>query len=207
MTIDRLTMHEMKIRRITIVSGDASIDRRQKDAINASASAAASSSRLSSDKTVLDPCCGGRMFYFDKHHPLVMYGDERRESVSMTDRGKLRSLDIAPDVILDFTCMPFLDDSFNFVVFDPPHLINCGKNSWLAKKYGKLDKDSWQDTLSEGLSECLRVVKPGCVVTMKWSEGDISTSELLKALPYQPVFGDKQGKKRWLFFIKGMEGE
>lgn len=29
MTIDRLTMHEMKVRRITIVSGYASIDRRQ----------------------------------------------------------------------------------------------------------------------------------------------------------------------------------
>lgn len=158
-------------------------------------------------RTVLDPCCGGRMFYFDKHHPLVIYGDVRQESVSMTDRGKLRSLDIAPDVILDFTCMPFLDDSFNFVVFDPPHLINSGKNSWLAKKYGKLDKCSWQDTLSAGLSECIRVVKPGCVVAMKWSEGDISTAKLLKALPYSPAFGDKQGKKRWLFFIKGMKGD
>lgn len=142
--------------------------------------------------------------YGTKYHPLVVYGDVRQESVSMTDRGKLRSLDIAPDVILDFTSMPFLDDSFNFVVFDPPHLINCGKNSWLAKKYGKLDKDSWQDTLREGLSECIRVVKPGCVVAMKWSEGDISTTKLLKALPYQPVFGDKQGKKRWLFFAKGI---
>jgi len=207
MTIDRLTMHEMKVRRITIVGGYASVDRKQKDAINASASAAASSSRLDSDKvfynlgrtdgfrqdlgayfddmtclvgrllrlldnelatkqpsrrnkrlnedarkTVLDPCCGGKMFYFDKHHPLVMYGDIRRETVFMTDRGKLRSLDIAPDVTLDFTGMPFLDDSFNFVVFDPPHLINSGKNSWLAKKYGKLDKDSWQDTLREGLN-------------------------------------------------------
>ncbi len=158
-------------------------------------------------KTVLDSCCGGRMFYFDKHHPLVIYGDVRQESVSMTDRGKFRSLDITPDVILDFTCMPFLDDSFNFVVFDPPHLVNCGEKSWLAKKYGKLDKDSWQDTLSKGLSECMRVVKPGCVVAMKWSEGDISTAKLLRVLPYSPAFGDKQGKKRWLFFIKGMKGE
>lgn len=147
------------------------------------------------------------MFYFDKHHPLVMYCDKRRETVSMTDRDKLRSLDITPDVILDFTDMPFEDDSFHFVVFDPPHLINSGKNSWLAKKYGRLDKDSWRETLSAGLSECIRVVKPGCVVAMKWSEGDISTSKLLKALPYQPAFGDKQGKKRWLFFIKELKGE
>lgn len=33
MTIDRLTMHEMKVRRITIVSGYASIDKKQKDAV------------------------------------------------------------------------------------------------------------------------------------------------------------------------------
>ncbi len=158
-------------------------------------------------KTVLDPCCGGRMFYFYKHHPLVMHGDIRSERVSMSDRGKLRTLDINPDMLLDFTDMDFGDDSFKFVVFDPPHLINCGENSWLAKKYGKLDKSSWKEVLSKGLSECIRVVEPGCVVAMKWSEGDVSTAKLLKALPYQPVFGDKQGKKRWLFFIKELKGE
>lgn len=32
MTIDRLTMHEMKVRRITIANGYASVDRKQKDA-------------------------------------------------------------------------------------------------------------------------------------------------------------------------------
>lgn len=50
MTIDRLTMHEMKVRRTTIASEHASIDGKQKEAINASASAAASSGRLGSDK-------------------------------------------------------------------------------------------------------------------------------------------------------------
>lgn len=82
---------------------------------------------------------------------------------------------------------------------------NCGKNSWLAKKYGKLDKDTWQETLSKGLSECLRVVKPGCVVAMKWSERDIKTTELLKILPQKPVLGDKTGMTRWLFFVRGVE--
>ena len=99
----------------------------------------------------------------------------------------------------------FLYDMINFVVFDPPHLINCGKNSWLAKKYGTLDKDTWQETLSKGLSECLRVVKPGCVVAMKWSERDIKTTELLKILPQKPAFGDKSGTTRWLFFVKKTE--
>lgn len=153
-------------------------------------------------KTVLDPCCGGRMFYFDKNHPNILYLDKRKETVEMKDREKIRTLNIEPDYIADFTNLNESDDSFSFVVFDPPHLINCGKNSWLAKKYGKLDKDTWQETLGKGLSECLRVVKPGCVVAMKWSEHDIKTTELLKILPQQPVFGDKTGKTRWLFFVK-----
>lgn len=158
-------------------------------------------------QTILDPCCGGRMFYFEKNHPNILYLDRRSEVVEMKDRGAIRTLNIEPDYIADFTNLDEPNNSFNFVVFDPPHLINCGKNSWLAKKYGKLDKDTWQDTLSKGLSECLRVVKPGCVVAMKWSERDIKTTELLKILPQKPAFGDKSGMTRWLFFVKGVEDD
>ena len=155
--------------------------------------------------TILDACCGGRMFYFDKGHPNILYMDRRRETVEMKDRDKIRTLEINPDFVMDFTDMKFPDECFYLVVFDPPHLINCGKNSWLAKKDGKLDKDTWQETLSKGLSECLRVVKPGCVVAMKWSEHDIKTTDLLKTLPQKPAFGDKSGTTRWLFFVKGVE--
>lgn len=108
--------------------------------------------------SILDACCGGRMFYFEKDHPNILYVDRRRETVEMKDRDKIRTLEINPDFVMDFTDMKFPDECFYFVVFDPPHLINCGKNSWLAKKYGKLDKDTWRETLSKGLSECyLRV--------------------------------------------------
>lgn len=153
-------------------------------------------------QTVLDPCCGGRMFYFDKNHENILYLDKRSETVKMKDRGKIRTLQLKPDYLSDFTNLNFLDNTFSFVVFDPPHYINIGENSWLAKKYGKLDKATWQETLNKGLSECLRVVKPGCVVAMKWSEGDIKTVDLLRILPQQPAFGDKSGKTRWLFFVK-----
>lgn len=152
--------------------------------------------------TILDPCCGGRMFYFDKNHKNILYLDKRSETVEMKDRETTRTLSIEPDYTADFTNLNDRDNTFYFVVFDPPHLINCGKNSWLAKKYGKLEKDTWRETLSKGLSECLRVVKPGCVVAMKWSEHDIKTTEMLKVMPQQPVFGDKSGKTRWLFFVK-----
>lgn len=33
--------------------------------------------------TILDACCGGRMFYFEKNHPNVLYIDRRFETVEM----------------------------------------------------------------------------------------------------------------------------
>jgi hypothetical protein len=29
---------------------------------------------------VLDPCCGPRMWWFDKSHPAAVFGDARRET-------------------------------------------------------------------------------------------------------------------------------
>ena len=52
-----------------------------------------------------------------------------------------RKLIVKPDVIADFRKMPFDDESFYLVVFDPPHLLNVGDKSFLALKYGKLEKN------------------------------------------------------------------
>lgn len=32
---------------------------------------------MESDKLILDACCGSRMFWFDKHNPLVLFVDKR----------------------------------------------------------------------------------------------------------------------------------
>ena len=95
--------------------------------------------------TVLDPCCGSRMMWFDKQDQRVLFGDQRTESHVLSDG---RALEIKPDVNLDFTNLPFPDNSFRLIAFDPPHLVRAGKKSWLALKYGKLGQ-SWQDDLSE----------------------------------------------------------
>ena len=66
--------------------------------------------------------------------------------------------------------MPFTDATFDLVIFDPPHLIRAGKESWLAKKYGTLELMSWQNDLYKGFYECLRVLKPNGVLFFKWSQ-------------------------------------
>lgn len=40
-----------------------------------------------------------------------------------------RRLTVDPDVVADFTKMPFDDESFYLVVFDPPHLRQAGETS------------------------------------------------------------------------------
>lgn len=54
--------------------------------------------------------------------------------------------------------MPFEDNTFHHVVFDPPHLVNAGNTSWLVKKYGKLNED-WRNDIKQGFKECMRVLK------------------------------------------------
>ena len=56
------------------------------------------------------------MFYFEKDHPNILYVDRRRETVEMKDRDKIRTLEINPDFVMDFTDMKFPDECFYFVV-------------------------------------------------------------------------------------------
>ena len=85
-------------------------------------------------QSILDPCCGSRMMWFDKQDQRCLFGDLRTESHYLKDRGNLRHLEIHPDVRLDFTALPFADDSFNLVVFDPPHLVRAGKKIMVGQK-------------------------------------------------------------------------
>lgn len=70
-------------------------------------------------KQILDACCGGKMFYFDKNDPRVLFQDIRRINTTLCDG---REFVVDPDVVADFTSMPYPDSSFSAVVFDPPHL-------------------------------------------------------------------------------------
>ena len=81
---------------------------------------------------------------------MCFFADIRNQKLSFKDRDKIRHLEVSPDVIHDFTYMPYPDKSFKCVIFDPPHLIKGGDKSWLVKKYGRLDED-WQTQLKKGL--------------------------------------------------------
>lgn len=139
------------------------------------------------------------MFWFDKNNPNVIFMDNRELDTRLSDG---RTLSIRPDLLADFRNMPFPDNTFYTVVFDPPHLLHAGKNSWLAKKYGVLNQDTWKEDLARGFNECMRVLKPHGNLIFKWNVEQIPMRDVLKLLSQKPVFGDKRSKTRWLVFMK-----
>lgn len=161
------------------------------------------------DKPVLDATCGSRMIWFNKNNELAVFVDKREldcEAIWTSGDGKAtRYCSIHPDIIADFTNLPFEDNTFYHVVFDPPHLIQGGDNSWMVKKYGKLNKDTWKQVLHDGFTECMRVLKPYGTLIFKWNETQIPVKDVIAAIGARPLYGNrsgKQGKTHWMAFIK-----
>ena len=150
------------------------------------------------EKRILDVCCGSRMFWFDKNNPHTVFMDNRVLHDTLCDG---RKLDIEPDILGDFRKIPFNDNTFHMVVFDPPHLIKAGEESWLAKKYGKLS-ETWTSDLKQGFSECIRVLKPNGTLIFKRNEEQIKLKEILKIIQYKPLFGNRRSNTHWLVFMK-----
>lgn len=154
------------------------------------------------DVTILDVCCGSRMFWHDKSDLRAVFVDNRNEQHTLCDG---RSLVISPDIIADFRQLPFADESFPVVVFDPPHLERAGPEGWMRKKYGALNPLTWRDDLRAGFSEAFRVLRPAGVLVFKWNETQIPVSQILALTEHLPVIGHKSGRRsdtHWICFLK-----
>ena len=152
-------------------------------------------------KPILDPCCGGRMFYFDKQNEDTLFCDIREFSGVLCD-GRL--FEVKPDQIADVQKLPFPNESFWHVVFDPPHLAHGGESSWIVKKYGKLPKE-WRTFIRSGFDECWRVLKTNGSLVFKWSECSVTVGEIIKEIGRTPLYGQKErkaDKTHWMFFFK-----
>ncbi len=159
------------------------------------------------NKKILDACCGSRMFWFDKQHKDTLYVDKRFETLKANDSSSKngeRTINIHPDLVADFTDLPFVDNSFYLVVFDPPHLKTLGESSWMAKKYGRLE-NNWKEVIKKGFDECMMVLKTNGTLVFKWNESEIKASEVLGLIPFHPLFGHttgRQSKTIWIVFMK-----
>lgn len=160
------------------------------------------------DKPVLDACCGTRMFWFDRHDSRAIFADIREgtRKVDVGTPGTIgrKPLVVKPDVISDFRKMDYPDNTFYHVVFDPPHLKNSGTTGIIGFSYGEL-KDTWEQDLKLGFSECFRVLKPMGTLVFKWCETDIPLKKVLALTDKNPLYGHRSGKSaktHWVCFLK-----
>ncbi|HDC4613709.1 TPA: class I SAM-dependent methyltransferase [Enterobacter cloacae] len=130
-------------------------------------------------QAILDMCCGSRMFWFDKQDERAVFSDIRAEQHELCDG---RQLVISPDLIADFRALPFADNTFPVVVFDPPHLERAG------------------------FAEAFRVLWPHGVLIFKWNETQIPVSNILALTDEKPIIWQRTGKSdktHWVIFVKG----
>lgn len=161
------------------------------------------------EKYILDMTCGGRSIWFQKNHPHTIFFDKRDADYAqvMGTNPSERHIHIHPDVLGNFTVLPFEDSSFNLVVFDPPHLVQRGgENSWTQKKYGyyETEEEALRSAV-QGIREGMRVLKPRGVLIFKWAETSIATRTIIDQCGYTPLFGHRSGKKsgtHWMCFMK-----
>jgi SAM-dependent methyltransferase len=150
----------------------------------------------------LDACCGGRAFWFDKADGRALFVDKRCESFQV-DRRRGDLFHVAPDMLCDFSELPFPSDTFALVVFDPPH-VSFGKTSFMAAMYGRLEGD-WREMLRLGFAECFRVLRPEGVLVFKWCDSDVPLREILALTPEVPLIGNRKpatAKTHWVLFMK-----
>jgi SAM-dependent methyltransferase len=155
-------------------------------------------------KIILDACCGGKMFWWDKKNPHVLFLDKRsKEKGFMKTR---QNFEVNPDIIGDFRQLPFEDSTFKMVVFDPPHTIRPKEEGGvIAERYGRLTTKTWADDLQKGFQECWRVLEPYGTLIFKWAENDKKLKDIIHLFPAEPMFGSRVGARGgtiWLCFMK-----
>jgi SAM-dependent methyltransferase len=143
--------------------------------------------------------------WFDRRDGRALYLDRRRETVTEILPRRNHEVVIDPDILADFTDLPFPANTFALVVMDPPHVQREQMLGNITKRYGCLNGD-WREMLRKGFAECFRVLRPDGVLVFKWSEVQFPIKDILPlALPHTPLFGHQSGKRantHWCAFIK-----
>ena len=77
----------------------------------------------------------------------------------------------------------------------------------MALRYGYLYKDNWNKVLKEGINKLFNILKPEGIFILKWCENSVKVEEVLKLIPYKPLFGSNTKSKGhtsnfWILFLK-----
>lgn len=169
------------------------------------------------NKTILDATCGGRSIWHpsNKDREDTLYIDKRKEEPGFHGQDG-RNYGVHPDELQDFRDLPYEDESFKLVIFDPPHIVKeNGMDSLsgiIEKKYGALHAETWQHDLTKGFQELFRVLETGGTLVFKFADNAVDFKEVLELAPVDPLLGTMTKKtskceNRWFVFQKTEEVE
>jgi len=163
------------------------------------------------NKTILDATCGGRSIWHpeNKEREDTLYIDKRREEPGFTGQ-EGRTYAVQPDEVQDFRDLPYENESFKLVIFDPPHVVKeNGMESisgYVEKSYGALHAETWQSDLRKGFEELFRVLETGGTLVFKFADTHIDFKDVLDLAPVDPLVGTMTKKSnhetRWFVFQK-----
>ena len=160
---------------------------------------------------ILDATCGGKSIWNPKNrdNDETLFIDKRQEEKGFPGKGG-ESYGVEPDEIQDFRDLPYDDEEFKLVIFDPPHVVkDNGMESItgvVQKKYGALHAETWQHDLKKGFEELFRVLEEGGTLVFKFADSDIDFQDVLELSPYKDLAGTRTKKtsceNRWFVFQK-----
>ena len=161
---------------------------------------------------ILDATAGGRGIWCDgqKENDRTLFIDKRERDPGFCGQPN-RYYQVQPDEVEDFRDLPYSDETFDLVVFDPPHTIRqngmADLKGHVTKKYGALHAETWQDDIRRGFNEFFRVLRPGGTLVFKFADEAADFERVLELAPEPPLFGtrtkqSKQVETRWFVFHK-----
>jgi len=121
---------------------------------------------------ILDVTVGARKIYFgwDKNLGDDLIGIDIRKGDFSREKDEHHwskgEVIIRPTVLADMRNLPFKGNSFDAIIFDPPHM-ECGLSSWLGKYYGSWTQKEAIQTTRRANAEFKRVLKPGGLIILK----------------------------------------
>jgi len=120
---------------------------------------------------MLDATAGNRMMWKNKNPPLTIFIDKEAR------------LKIPPDIIAAWERLPFRNNVFDCIIFDPPHYPKFGPKS----RHGNPQSHSWFGmfgtktklvrAMAKALQEFIRVGKDSCRLCFKWCDTRIEYLE------------------------------
>lgn len=152
------------------------------------------------EEDILDATCGGRSIWHPKNKDRddTLYIDNRELDSGFTGQ-EGRTYGVNPDEIQDFRNLPYENESFKLVVFDPPHIVkeNGMENlsGYVEKSYGALNAETWQHDIEKGFEELFRVLETGVTLIFKFADNAVDFKEVLELAPQDPLFGTMTKQK------------